>query len=111
MLSDERFATDLSRSTHESILRDYIEKWSGARNVAEIVSVFETEGVPCGPLLNVVQALSSDQAEARNILVPVEDRRLPQQHLVRQPAVFSGVVQTSLRRAPKLGEHTRELLS
>ncbi|GBR49449.1 CoA transferase [Acetobacter pomorum] len=111
LLSDERFATDLSRSTHESILRDYIEKWSGARNVAEIVSVFETEGVPCGPLLNVVQALSSDQAEARNILVPVEDRRLPQQHLVRQPAVFSGVVQTSLRRAPKLGEHTRELLS
>ena len=111
LLEDERFVTDSSRNQHESILRDHIEKWSRLRQVADIVSIFEAEGVPCGPLLDVVQALSSEQAQSRNILVPLEDHRLSPQCLVRQPAVFSGVLQERLKHAPKLGEHTSEYLS
>lgn len=111
LLNDDRFTTDSSRNQYESILRDHIEKWSRLRHVVDIISIFESEGVPCGPLLDVVQALSSEQVKSRNMLVPLEDHRLSPQCLVRQPAIFGGLSQVRLKHAPRLGEHTHEFIS
>lgn len=110
MTADTRFSSDESRARHESLLRERIEIWSGSRSVAEAVAALQAAGVPGGPLQDVLQALSSEQAAARGLVMPVEDPRLPGLRLVRQPALFTDGEPEPPGRAPILGEHTEALL-
>lgn len=110
LMEDSRFASDAARNQHDHILKERIEAWSSSRSVAHILTLFEKAGVPGGPLQTVAQALSSTQAQARNMVLPVDDTRLPGTRLVRQPAIFGGFVPDRLPRAPELGEHTNRIL-
>ncbi|MFT8674971.1 MAG: CoA transferase [Acetobacter sp.] len=110
LMDDSRFASDSARSQHDHVLRERIEAWSASRSVADILACLDRAGVPGGPMQTVDQALSCPQAQARNMVLPIDDPRLPDARLVRQPAIFDGHVPAHLSRAPALGEHTEEIL-
>ena len=110
LAQDPRFTTDESRSEQEPALREAIERWAGAHPVEEVVRRLEAAGVPAAPIWNIEQALDSPQAQARELLRPVEDARLPGLRLPTQPVRFNGAAPNRAERAPALGEHTDELL-
>ncbi|WP_332823745.1 CoA transferase, partial [Ramlibacter sp.] len=68
-------------------------------------------GVPVAPIWNIAQALDSPQAQARELLQPVDDARLPGLRLPTQPVRFGGAAPNRASRAPALGEHTNEILA
>jgi CoA:oxalate CoA-transferase len=63
------------------------------------------------PIWNIGQALASPQAQARQLLHPVDDERLPGLRLPVQPVRFGDAAPMAPTRAPRLGEHSDELLT
>lgn len=111
LVADPRFRDDESRSANEPALRGAIETWAQQRAVDEVVMRLEAAGVPAAPIWNIAQALESPQAVARGLLGAVEDAELPELRLPGQPVRFTGSAPNRRERAPRLGEHTQELLS
>ncbi len=108
--TDARFASDSARASNEAALRVEIEAWSGHKTVAEVVSKLEAQGIPAAQIANIESALSSPQAQARNIVRPVQGGRVPGLALPTQPAKFSGHTPNEIQGAPGLGEHNAEVL-
>jgi CoA:oxalate CoA-transferase len=108
--TDARFADDSLRAANEAALRAEIERWSGAQSVAAVVSIMEAAGVPAAKIANIESALQSPQAQARELLRPVQGGRVPGLTLPSQPAKFSGHTAAPIRGAPGLGEHNADVL-
>lgn len=65
--------------------------------------------VPCAPVNDVRQALTDPQVLARDMIVEVEHPDFGPLREVRSPVRTEGEIR-ELRRAPRLGEHTDEIL-
>lgn len=111
LADDPRYATDETRSANEPALRQALEAWAGQHSVAEVVATLEAAGVPVAPIWNIAQALESEQIQSRGLLQPVADERLPGLRLPTQPVHFGGAAPNLAQRAPRLGEHTDDLLT
>ena len=111
LVNDPRYATDETRSANEPSLRAALEGWTLQHDVADVVARLDAAGVPVAPIWNIEQALESPQIQARGLLRPVDDERLPDLRLPTQPVHFNGCAPNRAVRAPALGEHTDLLLS
>ncbi|MEZ0603325.1 CaiB/BaiF CoA transferase family protein [Paraburkholderia sp. IW21] len=111
--SDPRYASDASRCLHEADLRACIEAWSSQRSVAEVNRILGAAGIPVAPIRNVQQALESEQAKVRSLLTELPrgtGREKPPLRLPSQPVKFSAYGANRVTAAPRLGEHTVEIL-
>ena len=66
---DPRFAGNDARSRNADALGAVLEQVLQTQPVAHWLPVLEAEGVPCGPLNNIGQALANAQVQARNMVV------------------------------------------
>ncbi|RQS76957.1 CoA transferase [Burkholderia sp. Bp8963] len=107
---DPRFATDTSRCAHESVLRACIEQWAGSHSVAEVNAALSGAGIPVAPIQSVREALDSEHARVRGLLVEAPASDGATVRLPAQPVKFSAYSGTRTTRAPRLGEHTRAVL-
>lgn len=69
LVADPRFATNADRVVNREALLEIIEPLLGVHTVEAIVAGLEMRKIPVGPILTVDQALASDQAEAREMVV------------------------------------------
>jgi CoA:oxalate CoA-transferase len=101
---DERFATDSSRKVHEDVLRDAFEEWSTKRTTEDVVAALTAAGVPATRIMNVGEAVESEQAQQRGLFrrpaAGASGLRAPE-----QPASFSTMERGRPAVAPKLDEH------
>jgi crotonobetainyl-CoA:carnitine CoA-transferase CaiB-like acyl-CoA transferase len=78
---------------------------------AHWLAALDEKGVPCGPVHDMLEALSDPQTLAREMVVEVEHSTLGPVKTIGLPVKFSetpGKVRTG---APVYGEHTREVLA
>ena len=76
-------------------------------------SVMHEAGIPFGPVNSLQQVIDDPQVHDRGLIVEPEnlsDDEIRRVH-VRQPLKFDGVGYGPTRGVPKLGEHTREVLT
>jgi CoA:oxalate CoA-transferase len=110
---DPRYASDASRCEHEAELRACVEAWSSQRSVAEVNRILGAAGIPVAPIRNVQQALESEQAAFRGLLTEVPRANGlagPTLRLPSQPVKFSAYGGNRVTAAPRLGQHTAEIL-
>lgn len=70
LLEDPRYETnDLRYKNYLPHLQDVIRSWSSQHTKAEIESIMDEAGVPCGPVLNVKEAIEHPQIQARDMMV------------------------------------------
>jgi crotonobetainyl-CoA:carnitine CoA-transferase CaiB-like acyl-CoA transferase len=74
------------------------------------IEQFEQAGVPCGPILDYEDALTTPQAIAREMTVDVEHPTLGPLRTLGTPIKMSETPLNPKRRAPLLGEHTDAVL-
>jgi CoA:oxalate CoA-transferase len=110
LVSDARFRTDGDRSRHERELKALIEEWTRARSVASVVDAAQDVGVPASPILDIGEALSTEQAKARRVVKSFDHPVAGVVPVVAQPIKFSGGTHNP-ERSPLLGEHTEEVLT
>ncbi|MBF5012362.1 CaiB/BaiF CoA transferase family protein [Burkholderia pseudomultivorans] len=110
LIDDPRFASDASRCAHEAALRVCIEQWAATRSVADVNEQLGAAGIPVAPIRSVQQALESDHARVRRVLVETAAADGSTIRLPAQPLKFSAYPDTRTTRAPQLAEHTRAVL-
>jgi len=110
LADDPRFANDTSRCAHEAVLRVCIERWAATRSVAEVNAALSAAGIPVAPIQSIRQALDSDHARLRGVLVETVAADGSTMRLPAQPLKFSAYPNSRTTRAPRIGEHTASVL-
>lgn len=106
-LDDPRFATGPARAEHRAALLPEVAAALLTRPCAEWIEKLEAAGVPCSVVNDVRGLAQSPQLEAVDIMrdMPGEGLRM-----VGLPFEIDGARPHNRRPAPKLGEHTEEVL-
>lgn len=110
LADDPRFANDTSRCAHETVLRACIERWAATRSVADVNAALSAAGIPVAPIQSIRQALDSDHARMRGVLVDTVAADGTTMRLPAQPLKFSAYPNPRTTRAPRIGEHTATVL-
>jgi len=111
LIGDPRFATDISRADHREVITEATNKWLASRTTAEALAGFESARLPAGPVLQLQEVLDDPQVKARELLRYVDYPTAPKPVPIANTAVRLSATPGSIRqRAPRLGEHTGEVL-
>jgi formyl-CoA transferase len=108
--SEPEFSTDGFRVTNRDRLAARIESVTRERPRRHWVDLFETAGLPCGPINTYDQVFTDPQILAREMAVATEHPSLGRLQTLGSPIKMSETPPIVGRRAPLLGEHTREVL-
>lgn len=109
--TNPKFATNDARVINRDELDRLIGEYIGARSQQENLDIFEAAGVTVGPVCSVADLIDHPFAKGREAIVELEDRdlgSLPMHNVVPRLSETPGGFR---RPAPKLGEHTQEILS
>ena len=111
LIDDERFATPAGRVANAQVRKEItgeeISKWKSS----EILKRLQEEGVPSAPLLDRMELLDNDQILANESILRVNIDGFGEVRQARPAARFSKTPSELSRPAPKLGEHTHDILS
>lgn len=112
LASDARFTSNALRVRHRAELIALLEAPIRMRPRDSLLADLERVGVPCGPINSVAEAFANPQVRHRALQLsmpaPGYSGELPG---VRTPIVFSDSQLALDRPAPRLGEHTAEVLA
>ena len=111
LIEDPRFTTNTDRVKNRPALKAEIEEAFAAYDVDALTALMEKAGVPCGRVRTVAEAVQDPQIEARQMLLPLNDKELGDFRVLGNPIKLSDHPQGAIRRPPKKGEHTAEILS
>jgi crotonobetainyl-CoA:carnitine CoA-transferase CaiB-like acyl-CoA transferase len=109
-INDSRFAADHHRVANRSELAELIEAVTVKEPSAFWITELEKAGVPCGPILDYEDALTTPQAMAREMTVDVDHPTLGALRTLGTPIKMSATPLNPKRRSPMLGEHTDDVL-
>lgn len=105
--SDERFRTNQARVSNRLLLTAWLQEIFRTRATAQWRELLDTAGIPNAPLQSAAQVAANPQTDALQILERIDDTQVT---AVGLPIRFDGSRPTLRRSAPRLGEHTRELV-
>jgi Predicted acyl-CoA transferases/carnitine dehydratase len=106
------FSDNASRMRHRGELRAIIEDALKARSAEEWIPIITAAAVPCGPVLDLQQALTHPVTEGLRMVEEVEHSSLGPMKVLGQAVKVRGSEDAWLRSgAPLLGEHTAEVLA
>ena len=106
-----RFVDVASRFAHHDEIDALIEAWTKTQDHIEAMHKLQAAGVLAAAVLNPKQVLLDPHLKARGFFDRVETVRKDERLIPHQiGAKFSGFQPDTARRAPKLGEHNREIL-
>ena len=110
LIEDERFANSAVRvinsEERKKITGEEIKKW----NSEEILDRFQIEGVPSAPLLDRMELMDHEQIIANQTILRDKYDGFGEVRQARPAALFEGTPSKIKRPAPKLGEHSKEIL-
>lgn len=110
LIDDPRFCDNAARVRHMDEVDQLIEAFTLERTLAENLAHFEERQVTVGPVNDVAMLLADPHIIERGVIVEVEDEDLGSM-LMPAPAVRLSETPATFRRpAPKLGEHSRDVL-
>ena len=104
--SDPRFATNAERFAHRAELRALIEAELNHLDGAALCTALLAAGVPAGPVRSLPEVLAHPHTLHRQMVVETEDGYKG----TGIPVKLSRTPGRIAHRAPRFGEHTREIL-
>ncbi|KEF52583.1 uncharacterized protein A1O9_11426 [Exophiala aquamarina CBS 119918] len=111
---NERFHSNDDRVANREEINGILQKRFKEKTKDEWMQAFEGSGLPYGAINDVVEAVEHPQAQARNMIMEVDDFEAAKDGVLRLigPAMKFQDANMSVRmKPPLLGEHTNEVLS
>lgn len=87
-----------------------IEPWAASKTYAELSAILEKEGVAWGPYQSVSEAVRQDLPQ-NPMLTEIDQPGVGKYLAPGIPLDFSAFPRAAAQRAPKLGEHTEQVLT
>ncbi|MGB1612358.1 MAG: CaiB/BaiF CoA transferase family protein [Arenicellales bacterium] len=110
LAEDQRFATNRARVAHRSEIINILAKIIRQKSTDEWVPLIESQGIPCGRINRIDQALNDAQVKHRNMRTKVIHQGLGSIDILASPIRMSETPTRVDRAPPMLGEHTEEVL-
>jgi formyl-CoA transferase len=104
------FADNPGRVRNRAALAERIESVTRRRTKRHWLDALEARNIPCGPINNYAEVFADSQIVAREMVVDVEHPTLGRIRALGSPVKLSATPPAVRRRAPRLGEHTEEVL-
>jgi len=108
--NDDRFMRNRDRVRNRELLEDLIAEQIANRPKADWIVDLAAAGIPSGPVNSVAEALASQHASAREMVVDVDHPGLGSFRSLGLPMRVSATPTSIRRHPPLLGEHTDEVL-
>jgi crotonobetainyl-CoA:carnitine CoA-transferase CaiB-like acyl-CoA transferase len=110
-IEDRRFRRNADRVEHRAALEKEIEAVLATGSTAHWVAALDRAGVPCGPVNDYAHLFADPQVRHLGMVVHVDDEELGRVPHVRLPVRLSDGAVAVRAVAPRLGQHTDELLA
>nr|MBC8252693.1 CoA transferase [Ardenticatenia bacterium] len=94
----------------DGFLKPIVEAWLAKHSTEKVVEILLEHGLPVGPVQNAQEIFECPHANARRMLLEVDDPVAGQVKLVGPPIKMSNQMEPIARPAPRLGEHNAEIL-
>jgi crotonobetainyl-CoA:carnitine CoA-transferase CaiB-like acyl-CoA transferase len=109
-IADPAYANDTLRVRNRASLASLVESITATKPRSHWLAVFEASGLPCGPINTYDQVFADPHIQARGMVVETDHPTLGRMRTLGSPLKMSETPPIVGRRAPLLGEHTREVL-
>jgi CoA:oxalate CoA-transferase len=110
LLDDPDFADNAARIRNREALRALIEEKLGADTVAAWIERLNRAGVPCGRVMDLAEVFSDPQVQAQKMALEIDHPGHGPVRMTGFPIKLSATPARLRLPAPKLGEHTDEVL-
>ena len=110
LLEDPRFQSPALRDRNINDRLALVQDIMKTRTTADWLTRLEAENVPCAPALTRSEVVENAQVVASEILLEFDHPHAGRLRQTRPAARFEGTPVTIRRGAPRLGEHTDEVL-
>ncbi len=111
LVSDERFATNASRTANHDQLHPILTEIMRGRTTAQWIEGLDALGVPCGPINTIDKVVNHPQVLAREMIAKVSHDMTGSVEVPGVPIKFSETPGQVTSPAPALGEHTAKILT
>jgi len=110
-IDDPRFRRGADRMRNRAALEAELSAVLATAPSAHWIKALDDAGVPCGPVYTYEQMFADPQVQHRELVVYAEDAELGRVPHIRTPVRMSASGIGVRATAPKLGQHTDELLA
>jgi CoA:oxalate CoA-transferase len=111
LIDDARFTTNARRVEQGAALQAILAAWCQARSTHALLAELHAAGVPAGPVRTLAELAVDPRLEARGMLASIEVADGVRLKVPGSPIHFEDVDVPAAQRGPRLGEHTRSILS
>ncbi len=111
LLDDPRYKTKADRVANNEDLVPELEVFFRKQTTAALCDAFEKAGIPAGPVMNHVDVYNDPQSKARDMAIDVEHPAVGPMKTIGVPVKLSDTPGSIRRPAPRLGEHTGEVIN
>ena len=109
-ITEPAFVNDTLRVRNRAALVGRIEAITAREPRRTWLDRFDAARIPCGPINTYAETFADPQVRARGMVVDVDHPTLGPLRTLGSPIKMSATPLVAERRAPLLGEHTREVL-
>ena len=110
LADDPRFATNPKRLENRAVLVPIMEGVLRTRTVADWLERLRAAQVPAAPVNNLDGAFAEPPVAERGMILEYDHPEVGRVRLPGNPIKMAGAPETPSRAAPRLGEHTDEVL-
>ena len=107
----EIFADRLSRGVNWDALKIFLQEWASGQRVQDLYHAAQKRRIPFAPVSTMGDLLSSDHLKARGFFAVLQPPDTDPVSVPGAPYRFSATPWAIRRPAPRLGEHTDEVLA
>lgn len=107
---DPRFGTNQDRMQNLPALVDILNGHLSRDTTENWLSRMDAAHLPAGPVNDILEMHDDPQARARDMIVEVDHPKAGKVKTLGHPVKFSDTPASVVRAAPRLGQHTREIL-
>lgn len=109
--ADERFKTNLLRTTHRDLLMPEIRSELGRRKRRDLLDRMSSAGIPCGEVAGLHEALTSRRAIDSGLVATMPHPEVGTVKVLASPYRFDGERLPVRSAPPQLGEGTKDVLT
>jgi len=110
LIKDERCSNGTARAINADFISPIIESWLAPRTRQELEILLNENGIPTGPVYTAKEVFESPQLKARKMLVPINDPEVGTYTFSRGPVILESTPELNASPAPRLGEHSQDIL-
>ncbi|HUP23158.1 MAG TPA: CoA transferase [Thermoanaerobaculia bacterium] len=111
LIDDPRYATKVARAQVNGELVAHLDGSFAAHDLDHWRHRFEAHDVPFSILSTYDDIVEDEQMVENDVFVEIEDERRGRVRTVNTPIALDGCAKETPRRAPRLGEHSRDVLT